>query len=86
MEDLTKETGSNVSAHTTNEIMLSSGDYVNKTAFVQDVMVFGGTVGSVTVAGTAVPNATSGVFRLEPGETISVNYSVAPTIMIRTAA
>jgi hypothetical protein len=61
--------------------MLSSGDYVNKTAFVQLVMVFG-----ITVAGTAVPNATSGVFRLEPGETISVNYSVAPTITIRTAA
>jgi hypothetical protein len=29
--------------------MLSSGDYVNKTAFVQLVMVFG-----ITVAGTAV--------------------------------
>jgi archaellum component FlaF (FlaF/FlaG flagellin family) len=51
------------------------------------VYVFGGTVSQISITGpgingtpiTLTPGPTSGTFRLVPGDSITITYSVAPT-------
>lgn len=50
----------------------------NDNAKAVTVYIRSGTVTNITVAGTAL-GFTSGAFRVNPGDTIAITYSVAPT-------
>lgn len=50
----------------------------NFTSTSVDCYVYGGTVSEITVNGLRIGGATSGCFSLDPGQYISVSYTVAP--------
>jgi hypothetical protein len=50
------------------------------------IALFGGTVSSVTVGGQQVASATGVVLPLEPGDSVVITYSVAPTLTSRARA
>lgn len=56
----------------------SGGVVTNTTGYAVSVCVSGGTVTIISINGVFT-NLTSGTFRLEPGSTIAITYSVAPT-------
>jgi len=53
--------------------------FVNTLAYVIRFNVFGGTVTGISMNGVGINSATSGQFLLHPGDSITVNFSVAPT-------
>ena len=67
--------------HTTNitpALPASGVAYTNNTGYAATVYVTGGTVTIISVSGVFT-NLTSGPIRVEPGNTIAITYSVAPT-------
>lgn len=56
----------------------SGNTFTNTRSYPIDCFVFGGTVSSISVKGVGIPNMTNGSFRLDPGETFTPTYSVAP--------
>lgn len=53
---------------------------VNKTPFVVDVYLYGGTVSGIAASGVAIPNMTNGKVTLDPGKTVVVTASPLPTL------
>lgn len=51
----------------------------NTSPFVMDVHIHGGTVSSITRNGAGLTGMTSGFVGLDPGQTITVGYTVAPS-------
>lgn len=64
-----------------------TGQTVNSTPFVKEMYVYGGTVSGIAIGPPGnlqlIAGATQGGFRLEPGDTISISASVAPTLTMR---
>ncbi len=54
--------------------------WVNTTPFVVEMHVYGGTVAGIAKNATNLGGATHGSFVLDPGESIIVTYSSAPTV------
>ena len=63
---------------TTPAVPASNAAEFNNNLRPVTVYIRGGTVTNITVAGTAL-GVTSGTFRVIPGDSISITYSVAPT-------
>jgi hypothetical protein len=59
---------------------------VNTTGHLWDIDIYGGVVTSIVINGVGLNNATNGTFTLEPGETIFIAASSAPSIYKRTYA
>ncbi len=60
----------------------SAAAYTNSTNVKQQVIVSGGTVSAIAQGGVAT-GLTSGVFVLDPGDTLTPTYTVAPTMLIK---
>lgn len=52
----------------------------NTSPFVLDAYIYGGTVSSITRNGAGLTGMTSGLVSLDPGQTLTVGYSVAPSL------
>lgn len=52
----------------------------NKTPFVLNVHLYGGTVGGISANGVSIPNMTNGVITLDPGQYLLPTYSAAPAL------
>lgn len=63
----------------------SAAAYTNNLSVRQQVIVSGGTVSSIAINGTAT-GLTSGVFVLQPGDTLTPNYTVAPAMYSKPIA
>lgn len=53
---------------------------VNTSPQVWEVNIYGGTVTAIAKNGTAIAGMVAGTLRIEPGESFTVTYSVAPTV------
>lgn len=56
--------------------------YTNSTNVKQQVILSGGTVSAIAQGGVAT-GLTSGVFILDPGDTLTPTYTVAPTMLVK---
>ena len=53
--------------------------FTNKNAYAIDANVYGGTVTGIAKNGVGIPNMIAGTLRVDPGQTITVTYSSAPS-------
>ena len=56
--------------------------YINSTPVKQQVVISGGTVSAIAQGGVAT-GLTAGVFVLDPGDTLTPTYTVAPTMLVK---
>lgn len=74
---------SQTSAPTVPTVTASPYTYTNASAFTQQVIVNGGTVTQIQIVRAATPVTTGlldGVFILNPGDGLTITYSIAPTV------
>lgn len=57
----------------------STVSYTNSLGFLCQVVVTGGTVTNITVAGRTMATATGAIFLIQPDETVTLTYSSKPT-------
>jgi len=54
--------------------------YTNKTNFIQQVVISGGTVTVITLSAGGITGETTGTYLLRPGDSVMVTSSVDPTV------